>query len=248
MNDKLCMRNLNDLTAVILCGGKGLRIGELTSKVPKPLIEIGSKPILWHVMKIFACQGVSRFILCLGYRGKQIRDYFRKENKEGWDIRCVNTGLDSLKAQRLAKVRHLVETDNFFLAYGDDVADIDINKLLDFHLRLKPYVTITSVRMSSNFGIIKTNSRQNITDFAEKPIMDEWINGGFMVMNKKVFDYLGKGELEKEVFKKFIRLNKICAYRHTGSWKAMNTFKDYMELNMMWEQKQAFWKLWGHKK
>lgn len=242
------MKNLNNLTAVILCGGKGLRIGELTAKVPKPLIGIGSKPILWHVMKIFAIQGVNRFILCLGYRGKQIRNYFKKENKEGWTIKCVNTGIDSLKAQRLLQVEHLIKTDNFFLAYGDDVADININKLLSFHLHLKPYVTITTVRMSSDFGIVKTDNKYFITDFAEKPVLNKWINAGFMVMNKKVFDYLDEGELEKEIFKKFVKLNKICAYKHNGQWKAMNTLKDYMELNRMWKQKQAFWNLWESEK
>ncbi|MCG2711493.1 MAG: NTP transferase domain-containing protein [Candidatus Omnitrophica bacterium] len=242
------MKNLKDLTAVILCGGKGLRIGELTAKVPKPLIEIGSKPILWHVMKIFACQGVKRFILCLGYRGKHIRDYFRKENKEGWDIRCINTGVDSLKSRRILQVEHLIKTDNFFLAYGDDVADININKLLSFHLQLKPYVTITTVRMSSDFGIVKTDNKHFVTEFSEKPVLNEWINGGFMVMNKKVFDYLDEGELEKDIFNKFAKLEKICAYKHNGSWKAMNTLKDYMELNRMWKQKQAFWNLWERKK
>ena len=161
MHKRTSLKNLSNMTAVILCGGKGLRIGELTAKVPKPLIEIGSKPMLWHVMKIFSSFGVNRFILCLGYRGKQIKEYFRKENKEGWNIQCVNTGVESLKAQRLSQVKHLIKTDNFFLAYGDDVADININKLLSFHLKVKPYVTITTVRLSSDFGIVKTDKNNN---------------------------------------------------------------------------------------
>ncbi len=235
---------MKNATVVILCGGKGLRIGELTVKVPKPLISIGAKPILWHVMKLFASQGVTRFVLCLGYKHKQISSYFARHNKEHWHVQCVDTGKETLKSQRIERVKHLIKTENFFLAYGDDVADISIEKLWNFHLRNKAIVTITAVRMVSEFGLMQLDKNNRITDFKEKPKLNQWINGGFMAAHRKIFDVLDAGELEKEVFEKLVRVKKICAYKHYGQWKAMNTFKDYLELNELWKHRRAFWKLW----
>lgn len=233
-----------NIPVVILCGGKGLRIGQLTEKIPKPLLKVADRPILWHVMKIYKSQGFCNFILCLGYKGEKIREYFRNNNDEGWNIQFVETGSESTKSERLQQVKGLIKGDIFFLAYGDDVADVNLHKLLKFHKKMGLIVTITIVMMISEFGLVEIDRKNLITEFKEKPILDKWMNGGFMVMNKKILDYLTLGELEKEVFGKLVKLKQICAYEHLGKWKAMNTLKDNIELNAFWNKGRAFWKIW----
>ncbi|MDP3731553.1 MAG: sugar phosphate nucleotidyltransferase [Candidatus Omnitrophota bacterium] len=233
-----------DIPVVILCGGKGTRVGQLSQKIPKPLLEIGGKPILWHVMKIYASQGYRRFILCLGYKGRQIESYFRKHNSERWQINFVDTGLDTPKTRRIAKIRNLISEENFFLAYGDDVADINLERLVKLHLKHNVIATITTVKMTSDFGIVEIGKNNRIARFKEKPRLDKWMNGGFMVMNRKIFKYLNAGELETDVFKKLVATNGLAAYKHSGQWKTMNTLKDNLELNALWREGKAFWKIW----
>lgn len=234
-----------DIPVVILCGGKGTRLGgHAASEVPKPLLNIGEKPILWHVMKIYAAQGFKRFILCVGHKGAQIKNYFKKNNQEHWHIQCVDTGLETPKAQRIAKVKRLIEEENFFLAYGDDVADIDLSKLFRLHLNSGSIATITAVQMISDFGVVEIGRNNAVTAFKEKPYLKKRMNGGFMVMNRKIFDFLNLGELENAVFKKLVTLGRISAYRHPGQWKTMNTLKDNLELNTLWKTGRAFWKTW----
>ncbi len=241
---------MKKIPVIILCGGKGQRLGEKTIDIPKPLISIGDKPILWHVMKIYAAQGVRDFILCLGYKHDAVVKYFKRNDiakKEGWAIHFEDTGLETSKSQRIKKVlqKGLVKTEEFFLAYGDDVADVNIKRLLRQHKKYHPLATITIVRLISEFGVVLSSSATGaITRFKEKPILDEWMNGGFMVMNKKVLDYLDRGELEQEVFDALVSDKEISAYRHRGQWKAMNTLKDYMELTSLWHSGKAFWKIW----
>lgn len=233
-----------DIPVVILCGGKGIRIGQLTEKIPKPLLKVGDKPILWHVMKIYRSQGVNNFVLCLGYKGEEIREYFRNNNDEGWNIQFVETGLESTKSERLQQVKDLIKGDIFFLAYGDDVANINLHKLLKVHKNMGLNATITIVRMISEFGLVETDKKNFVTAFKEKPLLDKWMNGGFMVMNKNIFHYLKLGELEKEVFEKLVKLKQIGVYKHPGKWMAMNTLKDNIELNALWDKGVAFWKIW----
>lgn len=231
----------SQVPVVILCGGRGMRISPLNPDIPKPLIKIGDKPILWHVMKIYASWGFKRFILCLGYKGAKIRQYFKKNDKDAWQVECVDTGADTLKSQRLAKIKRLVKEKTFLLAYGDDVADIDLGRLLRLHLRCGSIATVTAVRVVSDFGVMEIDKRHRITKFKEKPRMQVWINGGFMAMDRRIFDYLEYGELEKEIFARLAKQRKICAYKHHGKWKAMNTLKDYFELNSIWNAGRAFW-------
>lgn len=235
---------ISEIPAVILCGGKGTRLGHLTQDVPKPLILIGNKPILWHVMKIYASQGVKKFILCLGYKKDKIRNYFKNNSGEDWDIQFVDTGLETSKSQRIQHIKNLIKAKNFFCAYGDDVADINLNKLLKLHQRLNPVATITVIKMVSGFGIVKIDRSSKIRGFKEKPVLDVWMNGGFMVLNKKIFNYLDIGELEEGVFNALVRNKQINAYKHQGNWKTMNTLKDYMELTSLWDSNKAFWKTW----
>jgi len=232
------------LPVVILCGGRGLRFGPVTERIPKPLIPVGDEPILWHVMKIYASFGCREFILCLGHRKEKIQRYFTRKCPREWRIHFVDTGLQSTKAERLRRVRGLIRTKEFFVAYGDDVADVDISKLLAFHRRHTGIVTVTAVRRESDFGVLDIGRSGTITRFIEKPLLKVWINGGFMVMSKKIFSCLGKGELESDIFHGLARRGAIAAYRHRGAWKAMNTLKDQAELTRLWEEGPAFWKVW----
>jgi len=236
---------MSDITVVILCGGKGTRIRHASVDVPKLLIMVGGRPILWHVMKIYASQGFNNFILCLGYEGKKIEEYFENNNDEDWNIQFVNTGLESAKSERIQQIKSLIKGDDFFLAYGDDVADIDLTALLNFHRSKGVIMTITAVRMLSPFGILEKDGNTDlIIKFKEKPKLDKWMNGGFMVSTKAIFNYLALGELESQVFEELVRLKQICAYNHEGEWRSMNTLKDVIELNNLWENKNAFWKIW----
>jgi glucose-1-phosphate cytidylyltransferase len=233
------------MKVVILCGGEGMRLREYTDKIPKPLIEIGGKSILWHIMKIYAHYGHDDFILCLGYKGDKIKEYFEANGHEFRNVVFADTGLDSSKAERLKKIEKLVDGDDFFLAYGDDVSNVDINQILKFHLKKKKTATITSVNLASQYGILKLNGKCEITDFVEKPVLDCWINGGFFVLNRRIFDHIRKGmELEDDVFRKLSKEKDIVAFKHRGFWKSMNTLKDVKELNDMWESGRAPWKVW----
>jgi len=233
------------MKVVILCGGRGTRLNELTEEIPKPLVEIGGKPILWHIMKIYASYGYNDFVLCLGYKGKMIEEYFKDNNHENWNIEFVDTGEESNKGQRILKIKDYITEDNFFVAYGDDVADVDIKKILDYHLQKGKIVTLTAINPRSQFGIMEINDNDEIIEFKEKPKLDHWINGGFFVFNKKIFDYIKEGyELEKETFEDLVKEKQICSFKHNGFWKCMNTFKDTMELNELWEKDKALWKAW----
>lgn len=233
------------MKVVILCGGKGTRLSEHTESIPKPLVGIGDKPILWHIMKCYFYYGYNDFILCLGYKGKLIEEYFKNNNEENWNIKFVDTGEESNKGQRIKKIEKHIKDENFFLAYGDDVANVNINEVLDYHLRKGKIVTLISVNPLSQFGILEMNENNEIIKFKEKPKLNHWINGGFFVCNKKIFNYIKDNyDLEKETFEELVKEKQICAFKHNGFWKCMNTFKDVMELNEIWKQNKAPWKVW----
>lgn len=238
------------MKVVILCGGKGTRLREKTEEIPKPLVEIEDKPILWHIMKIYSHYGFNEFVLLLGYKGEKIKEYFKanKHSEEGWKIDFVDTGLEANKAERLAMAKNVIMKDkdeDFFLAYGDDVSDVSIKKVLEMHKKSGKIVTLTAVNLQSPYGILETNENNEITEFIEKPMLDHWINGGFFIVNKKIFNYLKKGwELENEVFEELVKKKKISAFKHKGFWKSMNTLKDNMELNDLWNSGKAGWKVW----
>lgn len=230
------------MKVVILCGGKGTRLSEYTQSVPKPMIEVGGKPILMHLMEFYASFGHTDFILCLGYKGELIEEYF-KDNKE-WNIEFVHTGEDANKAERLAKVKDKITDSNFLLAYGDDLSDVDINKVIELHKKKNKIVTLTAVQLVSPFGILETDYReQEVTEFKEKPRLKTLMNGGFYVMNKKIFDYIKRGyDLEKETFKDLAKERQIIYFEHDGFWKSMNTLKDAVELNEMCRKGDTPWK------
>lgn len=228
------------MQVVVLCGGKGTRLNEYTENMPKPLIDVGGKPILWHILQIYKSFGCRDFIFCLGYKGDKIIDYFK--NEKGVQIHFEDTGLDANKAERLNQIKYLIKEDDFFVTYGDDLSDVDIKKLYEIHKKSKKIVTLTAVNLESPFGILEFDKKGNVTGFREKPKLDYYMNGGYYVFNNKIFNYMEKGyDLEKETFAELAKINQIAAFKHKGFWKSMNTLKDVMELNEMYNAGETPW-------
>jgi glucose-1-phosphate cytidylyltransferase len=256
------------MQAVLLAGGLGTRIREETEFRPKPMVEIGGKPILWHIMKNLSIQEFSEFIVCLGYKGDFIKDYFlnyqvrnndftislrnqhisrfEKENHiEDWQVTLADTGLSTQTGGRLFKVRDYIQGDNFLCSYGDGLADVDIKELIKFHLNHKKIATVTAVRASSRFGALSISDSLNVTKFAEKPKTEQWINGGFFIFNKKVFEFLSDDcILEKDPLENLALQGQLMAYKHEGFWQPMDTYRESQELNILWEKNKAPWKNW----
>lgn len=231
------------MKVVILCGGKGNRLREKTEHLPKPLIEIGGKPVLWHVMKIYSSQGFNDFILCLGYRGAKIKEYFKGCSQ--WNIVFAETGEDTNTGGRIKSIEKYIDSDDFFITYADGLANIDINNLLKFHHFHRKIASITVVNLRAGFGILKLNSENLVTEFEEKPLLNQWINGGFFVFNRKIFQYLTKDSmLERQPLEHLAKERQLVAYRHAGFWRCMDTYKDNLELNQLWQAGQADWKTW----
>jgi glucose-1-phosphate cytidylyltransferase len=236
---------------------------------PKMLVRVGDRPILWHVMKIYAAQGFTDFILALGYRGRDIKRYFldydvmsrdftlRLDGKPsisyhgpspeaGWNITFVDTGLHTQTGSRIRKVAHYIEGDTFFATYGDGVADIDLPGLLAFHRQMGRVATVTGVSSFSRFGVLRTDDCGFVTEFEEKPLVESLINGGFFVFEREFFDYLGDGDdvvLEREPLKRLAADGQLVVYEHTGFWRAMDTFKDARQMDAVWRD-SAPWKIW----
>lgn len=235
------------MQVVILCGGKGIRMGSLTTETPKPLLKVGDKAVLWHLMKRFSHLGHNEFILCLGYLGDQIKNYFsQKENQEeNWKIYFVDTGLESSKSERIIKIQHLITEKNFLLSYGDDLSAVDVPALTNFHLQHGKAVTLTSVPLHSDFGVLELNEHNLVKKFREKPRLSEyWINGGFYVCNKEVLKHLHLGEFEEKVLPDLAVKGEVIAFKFEGFWKSMNTNKDVIEFNQLVDQGRMPWKNW----
>jgi len=228
------------MEVVILCGGKGTRLSEYTTSIPKPMIEIGKKPILMYLMEFYASYGHKDFILCLGYKGEKIREFF-KDNKD-WNIKFIDTGEESNKAERLAKVKDKIKGETFIVSYGDDLCDVNIDELIKFHNDKNKILTLTAVPMISPFGIIELDKNNEVINILEKPRLKNLMNGGFYVMKKEIFNYIKSGyDLEKETFEELSKNKQIAAFKHDGFWKSMNTLKDAIELNEMHEKGNTPW-------
>jgi len=230
------------MKTVILCGGKGTRMKEFTNSIPKPMVCVGDKPILWHIMKIYSHFGFNEFVLCLGYKGEKIKEYFRESE---WDIIFAETGENTNTGGRIKRIEKYIGEDNFFATYGDGLANIDLQKLLDFHLGHGKMATLTAVQPYSQFGILEMAKNGTILDFKEKPKLDNWINGGFFVFNSRIFEYLGENDiLEKAPFERLAAEKQLMAYKHGSFWECMDTYKDNVELNEMWTGNNAKWAVW----
>lgn len=258
------------MKVVILCGGLGTRLREETEFRPKPMVEIGDRPILWHIMKIYAHYGFKEFMLCLGYKGGIIKEYFYNyevlnndftielgENKnieihsnhteEGWRITLADTGDKALKGARLKRVEKYIDGDQFMVTYGDGVANIDINALLKFHRSHEKLATVIGINPVARFGELKIKGDQ-VESFSEKPETSSGlINGGFFVFNKDIFDYLSADDdcdFEIGPLEKVAREGQLMVYKHTGFWACMDTIRDMEYLNRLYDEGKAAWKIW----
>ncbi len=256
------------MKVVIFAGGLGSRISEESHLRPKPMIEIGGKPILWHIMKLYQAQGFNEFIVCLGYKGYIIKEYFanyflhnsdvtidlsnnqidiHKSTDENLKVTLVDTGSETMTAGRLKRVKQYVGNETFMLTYGDGLSDVDLKSLLQFHKKHGKIATLTAIQPAGKFGILKYDEDGLISSFAEKPKGDgNWINGGFFVLEPEVFKYL-QGNMdevmwEQEPMQQMVDDKQIVAFKHTGFWKAMDILRDKVELENLWNTGQAKWK------
>jgi glucose-1-phosphate cytidylyltransferase len=259
------------MKVVILCGGKGTRLREETEYRPKPLVSIGGKPILWHIMKSYSAYGFHDFVLCLGYKGEMIKDYFinydllnsdftiqlgtkqiTRDNvahdEANWRVSLVDTGLETMTGGRVARIRDYIGADeDFLLTYGDGVSDVNVADLIEFHRSSARIATLTGVHPVGRFGELAVDG-DAVRQFAEKPASsDAWINGGFFVLNRQIFDYLDGDActLEREPLEQLSAAQQLGVYRHPGYWQCMDTLRDMEQLNHQWASGHAPWKVWS---
>lgn len=260
----------SEMPVVILCGGQGTRLREHTDTVPKPMVEIGGKPILWHIMKIYGHHGVDNFVLCLGYKAWIVKQYFlrfhemmrdftlsmdgssppvfhNRAGEESWKILCAETGEETATGARLWRVRDYVKTDTFLFTYGDAVASIDVDALLAFHWSQGRIATVTGVHPTSRYGEITVEEGRAV-EFNEKPtVADGVVSGGFFVFQREVFDYLDDDPqlfLEHAPLRNLARDGQLSVYVHEGCWESMDTYRDWLHLNQLWRQERPPWKVW----
>jgi len=232
---------------VILAGGYGTRLSEETKLKPKPLVKIGSKPIIWHLMKIYSYHGITNFIICLGYKGHMVKDELRKyAQKENWKISFVNTGLHTMTGGRIKRIKRYINNDNnFCLSYGDGLSNVKIKRLIKFHLKNKKIATLTAVKYKNPKGVLSIKKNYLINKIKEKPL--EYINGGFFVLSKEIFKYIknDKTIFEKDCLPKLSKVNQLTAYKHNDFWACMDTLREKNELNLLWKSKKSKWKVWN---
>ena len=257
------------MKVVILAGGHGTRLSEETTLKPKPMVEIGGKPILWHIMKIYSFYGFNDFIICLGYKGYVVKEYFanyflhesnvtfdftngnkliiHEHSVEPWKVTLVDTGLNTMTGGRIKRVRSHLDNETFMLTYGDGVGNIDINNLVKFHHSHGKFATVTSAQPSGRFGALEIDADNNVINFQEKPMADgSWINAGFFILEPNVFDFI-EGDntyFEKEPLEKLTQSGQLMAFKHYDFWKPMDTLRDKTILEEYWEKGNAPWKLW----
>tara|TARA_B100001059_G_C17838713_1_gene590252 strand:+ start:932 stop:1633 length:702 start_codon:yes stop_codon:yes gene_type:complete len=230
---------------IIFAGGLGTRISEETDKIPKPMVKIGSKPILWHIIKYYSTFGISEFIICGGYKSNIIKKYFNKIKNNKWNIKVIDTGKNSNTGERLKRVKKYIN-GVFCLTYGDGLSDINIDSLIQFHNRNKTIVTLTTVKPIPHFGRLKFDGNK-VTEFIEKDKNKEnWINGGFFICDKKVFNFLNKKNtiFESDALSLLAKKRQLSAYKHKNFWYCMDTLRDKRYLNKLWLLNKAPWKIW----
>jgi glucose-1-phosphate cytidylyltransferase len=257
------------MKVVILCGGQGTRLREETEFRPKPLLDIGGRPILWHIMKLYAHHGFHEFICCLGYRGQMIKEYFLKyeamnndyticlgqkhqldfhggHGEQDFRVTLADTGLEAMTGDRIKRVAKYLDGDTFMVSYGDGVSDLNVAALLEFHRAHGRLATVTAVRPISRFGMLSLDDSSCVTHFLEKPQMDSWMSVGFFVFQRRFLDYLDTDPciLEREPLERLCREGQLMAYQHEGFFFAMDTYREYRYLNDLWASGNAPWKVW----
>lgn len=258
------------MKVIILCGGLGTRLKEETEFKPKPMVFIGKKPILWHIMKIYASYGFNEFILALGYKADYIKDFFLnqkafttdftlntrsyktnyfiedREEIDNFKITFVDTGLETLPGERILRCqKYIPARDKYFMVtYGDGIANIDLFDLVKFHKKQKKIGTITGVHPRSRYGLARVNDQNLVLSFTEKPILSDWVNGGYMIFDKRFFSYLEPGQMEHQALKKLSRDKELALFQHEGFWFGMDTNRDMEDLNRIWKSGRIPWKVW----
>lgn len=257
------------MKVVILAGGLGTRISEESHLKPKPMIEIGDMPIIWHIMKMFSKFGHNEFIICCGYKQYVIKEFFAdyylhrsdvtfdftNENRlqvhsnasEPWKVTLVDTGLNTMTGGRIKRIKEYLNNEPFFMTYGDGVADINIKELADFHKNQKKTATLTAIKISARFGVLDINDDNTIESFREKSVDDgNYINGGFMVLQPEIFDYLDDDTtiFEKKPLERLAKEGQLSAYKHDGFWQCMDTLRDKLLLEELWNSGKAPWRVW----
>jgi glucose-1-phosphate cytidylyltransferase len=257
------------MKVLILAGGFGTRLSEETTLKPKPMAEIGDKPILWHIMKQYSHYGFNDFVILLGYKGYYIKEYFANyflhqssvtidlknnsmeiiENKsEQWKVTLLETGMNTMTGGRIKRAKEFIGNEPFLLTYGDGVSDVNIKELVEFHNRHGKVITMTTIQPEGRFGSLQMDANGKVEHFLEKPKGDgKWINGGFFVCEPKIFDYINNGDetiFEREPLEKLADENELMAFKHTGFWKCMDTLSDKNALNNLWNNNEAKWKIW----
>jgi glucose-1-phosphate cytidylyltransferase len=255
------------MKVAILCGGLGTRLREETEYKPKPMVEIGGKPILWHIMKIYSSYGFNDFILCLGYKQNVIKEYFvnyeymnndftinlnskkkitcHNTHNENWNVTLVDTGLETKKGTRIKIIEPYIKEERFMLTYGDGVGNINIKELIDYHIRKGKIATFTGAHSISRFATVETDKNGEIIDWSEKKTLERQINAGFFVMEREIFSYLNDDcELEEEPMKQLAQQHQVALYKHEGFWHCMDTYRDQIFLQNLWNNGQAPWKIW----
>jgi glucose-1-phosphate cytidylyltransferase len=232
------------MKVVVLCGGMGTRLREETEFRPKPMVEIGGRPILWHIMKVYAHSGFREFVLCLGCQSSI--SYNGNHAEQGFEVTLADTGLNTMTGGRLRRVRQYVDGETFMLTYGDGVADIDLKRLLAFHNQHGKIATVTTVTPTSRFGIVEMSGTGHVMKFLEKPRTDTFASAGFFVFQREIFNYLDGDEciLELEPLQRLAADGQLMAYGHEGFFHAMDTYREYEHLNDLWSKNQAPWKVW----
>lgn len=256
------------MKVVILAGGRGTRINEETELIPKPMVEIGGKPILWHIMKIYSHYGFNDFVICLGYKGYLIKEYFShyflhmsdvtidmSNNKvdihstasEPWKVTLIDTGIHTMTGGRLKRIEKYVEKQTFFMTYGDGVGNIDIPRLLEFHKKNRVAVTVTAAQPVGRFGSLSVDKNDMVTSFREKPKGDKsWVNAGFFVLEPMIFKYIEGDNIfwEMEPMERLTKSSQVVSYKHNDFWRPMDTLRDKMELEQSWQTEKCPWKIW----
>ena len=240
------------MKVVILAGGRGTRLNEETKNIPKPMVKIGGKPILWHIMKIYSSYGINEFIICCGYKKEIIENYFKRynspKNKENWKVTLIDTGKESMTGGRLKRVKRLISNEKFFFfTYGDGISDINIKQLINFHLKNKKLATVTAVRPPGRYGVLNIK-KSMVKKFSEKAKGgDGYINGGFFILSPKVLSLINsdKTTWEQEPMLKLAKKKQLMAYKHDGFWQSMDTYRDKLQLEELWKNKNAKWKIWN---
>lgn len=258
------------MKVVILCGGQGTRLREETEYTPKPLVPVGGRPILWHIMKLYAHYGFDEFVLCLGYRGNMIKEYFlnyeamnndftitlgrknelvfhKYHDEQSFKVTLADTGSEAMTGSRLKQVQHYIDTETFMLTYGDGLCDVNLKKLVDFHQSHGRLATVTAVQPVSRFGAMNIGADCSVENFAEKPQSHDWVSAGFFVFNHSVFNYLSPNLdciLEREPLERLTADGQLAAFHHDGFFYAMDTYREYLHLNELWKKGVAPWAIW----